>query len=447
VTTTGADATSFADDGLSADTSYAYRVRAVNEAGESSWSSTASALTALAPTVAVVRAESGDPLEDALVFLNAADGTLLTQARTDSDGTVSFRADEIEGTQVSISAAKELALGAETTEKAIVTAKAVSQNEVTLSMSPELSGPPEQVGKITVEVTSIPEDATDVQVRLPGFENPLTETYEGQADNSLSFGDVSVDQRSLDADGELTVLAYASKNGLPVAYGWRTDLKVRGGGSFSVDLASDPEAFQFSTNSLVSSAELLAYRDGTEYPLDNAGILEPDTTGTITAFAGLSLASGTKEAYVLRVGSGQTQEDNAFTFNQYSATVPDGDVSLDIPTLRISGVGKSGATVSWSSSGSAAVQVKHVTLVHLASSESWVLAVPAGGNTVSLPDLPQNIAGWLDTSDGQIVRVVDYVEHDDYTSYVRAGFEGRVKFSARASKSPFEDIPGEEIPQ
>jgi hypothetical protein len=149
----------------------------------------------------------------------------------------------------------------------------------------------------------------------------------------------------------------------------------------------------------------------------------------------------------LRVGSGQTQEDNAFTFNQYSATVPDGDVSLDIPTLRISGVGKSGGTVSWSSSGSADVQVKHVTLVDLASSESWVLSEPAGGNTVSLPDLPQNIAGWLDTSDWQIVRVVDYVEHDDYTSYVRAGFTGRVKFSARASKSPFEDIPGEEIPQ
>ncbi len=51
ITTVGANVTSYSNTGLTASTSYSYRVRAYNAAGDSAYSNTASAVTQAAPAV------------------------------------------------------------------------------------------------------------------------------------------------------------------------------------------------------------------------------------------------------------------------------------------------------------------------------------------------------------------------------------------------------------
>ena len=404
LTTTGADVESHTDTGLSASTTYSYRIRAVNDAGTSDWVNGASASTSGSTSgstysFTVTDPNTGNGVSGVYVFINdPSDGSLIASTQTDSSGEVTFS--DVSPTPVTLSFAREDQDG----DGMVQSVVNVSPGSYT----------------IPVQVTQPSESSTDVAISL-------TDTPNGYVHGSLlpvkpggsvdpdfenaSSGQVTVDGSQLDNQGEFNAVVVAlDSDYLPISYGVLSDQALNEGDTYnvSVDVHSPVPEYSFSTNQDVNDFSVQAVHDGTVYSISENKTFTSTQSGTLLVYDQFPVDPSNGDEYlVTALGQDTTSSGvTGFAFQPSLDSLPSSsEFDLSVPDYTLSSLSydASTGTASWSVSGSGSVSLIGTLLAQSPEnnpSYEWIHLGTAESTSTDFPDLPSAISGWFNDPTG-----------------------------------------------
>ncbi len=399
LTTTGADVESHTDTGLSASTTYSYRIRAVNDAGTSDWVNGASATTEGASySFTVTDPNTGNAVSGVYVFINdPSDGSLIESTQTDSSGEVTFS--DVSPTPVTLSFAREDQDGGGMVESVVN----VSPGSYTIPV--QVTQPSESSTDVTINLTDTPNGYVDgslLPVKPGGSPDPDFE--------NASSGPISVEGSELDNQGEFNAVVVAlDSDHLPISYGVLSDQALNEGDTYnvSVDDHSPVPEYSFSTNQDVNDFSVQAVHDGTVYSISENKTFTSTQSGTLLVYDQFPVDPSNGDEYLVTAygQSSTSSEFTGFAFQPSLDSLPSSsEFNLSVPDYTLSSLSydASSSTASWSVSGSGSVSLIGTQLAQSTETTTnlWIHLGNGDSTSTDFPDLPSAISGWFDDPTG-----------------------------------------------
>ncbi|MFW5785948.1 MAG: fibronectin type III domain-containing protein [bacterium] len=420
LTTTSADVESYTDSDVSANTTYSYRIRAVNDADTSDWIDGASASTDGASySVTVTDPETGSAISDVHVFINdPADGSLIDSTQTGSSGEATLT--DVSPTPVTLSLAREYESGDGLVQSI------VNVDPGSYSIHLGAGGESGSSTSVTLELTDRPQDYEH------GSLLPLEPSFESDFDGEGS-GEITVLDSELDNQGEFNAVVVAlNSDYVPISYGVLSDQELSDDETYQVsvdDYTSIPE-YSFSIDRSVQMLSAHAVHDGAVYPISNEEYFSesPQTTGDLQVYDQFPVDPGEGDEYLLTAVGGD--EGTSFLYQPTRDTLPNPSDGFDmtVPDYTMSSFSYDATErhLSWDTSGSASVSVVVTGIDQTDSNgqKTWTHVGPGDSTDARLPELPSAIDNWLDDPDNAYAVALDARGIDNLDEFRAAYLDG-----------------------